>query len=141
MDFIDFHRCSLIFSDSHVFTSIFMDLHGFSWICMVLHGFERFWDQDVGRPWPPCEPLWRHVAADWIPLILTFQILEAWIWRPGAWMCGCWKDWNGLEEVTEGIGVGAGDRKDVSHAQASGARRLFLGTSSLLPEVTFLKQT
>jgi len=50
-------------------------------------------------------------ASDWIPLILRFQILEAWIWRPGAWMSGCWKDWNGLEEVTEvtafwGEGIG-----------------------------------
>ena len=63
--------------------------------------FLRFWGQDVSRPLPPCEPLWSPVAPDWIPLMLRFQILEAWIWRPCAWMPGCWQDWNGLEEVTE----------------------------------------
>ncbi len=51
------------------------------------------------------------MPPDWIPYILRFQILEAWIWRRGAWMSGCWKDWNGLEEVTEvtalwGEGIG-----------------------------------
>ena len=50
-------------------------------------------------------------------------------WRPGAWMSGFWKDWNGLEEVTEateGIGMGGGDWKKFSHAGASGARRICL---------------
>ena len=78
---------------------------------MVFSGFEKFWDQNVGPPVAACATLFRPVAADWIPLILRFQILEAWIWRPGAWMPGCWKDWNGLEEVTEvtalwGEGIG-----------------------------------
>ena len=71
-----------------------MDFLGF-------YGFERFWGQGVGRPLPPCEPLCRPTKPDWIFLILRFQILEAWIRRPGAWMPGCWQDWNGLEEVTE----------------------------------------
>ena len=53
------------------------------------------------RPVPPNRIQPHPTAADWIPLILRFQILEAWIWRPGAWMPGCWQDWNGLEEVTE----------------------------------------
>ena len=67
----------------------------------VFHGFEKFWGQNVGRPLPPCGILKSAAAADWIPLTLRFQILEARIWRPGARMSGCWKDWNGLEEVTE----------------------------------------
>ena len=29
---------------------------------------------------------WLPEAADWIPLILRFEILEAWIWRLEAWM-------------------------------------------------------
>ena len=73
--------------------------------------FKRFRGQNAWQPVPPCGGLCRPVAPDWIPLILRFQILEAWIWRPGAWMPGCWKDWNGLEEVTEvtafwGEGIG-----------------------------------
>ncbi len=53
------------------------------------------------HPVAACAGLSSPVLPDWIPLILRFQILEAWIWRPGAWMPGCWQDWNGLEEVTE----------------------------------------
>jgi hypothetical protein len=51
------------------------------------------------RPVAACAALWRPVAPDWIPLILRFQILKAWIWRPGAWMHGCWQDWRGLEGI------------------------------------------
>ena len=47
------------------------------------------------RRMPPCAALWRPVAPDWIPLMLRFQILEAWIWKPDACMLA------GLEEVTE----------------------------------------
>ena len=39
----------------------------------------------------------------------------------GCLDAGCWKDWGGLEEVTEvteGIGMGGGDWKDVPHARA-----------------------
>ena len=68
---------------------------------MDFHGFERFWDQNVGHPVAACATLCQPVPPDWIPYILRFQILEAWIWRPGAWMPGCWQDWNRLEEVTE----------------------------------------
>ena len=75
---------------------------------MVFHGFEKFWGQGCR---PPSGGLCHPVATDWIALILRFQILQAWIWRAGAWMLGCWKDWNGLEEVTEvtafrGEGIG-----------------------------------
>ena len=48
--------------------------------------------------------------------------LEAWYLD-----AGCWKDWNGLEkvtEVTEGIGMGGVDWKKFPHARASGARRI-----------------
>ena len=62
---------------------------------------KRFWNQNGGHPVPPCAALWRPVPLDWIPYILRFQILEAWIWRRGCLDAGCWKDWNGLEEVTE----------------------------------------
>ena len=78
-----------------------MDFYRFSWISMDSYGFERFWEQNVGPPVAACGGLCHLVPPDWIPLTLRFQILEAWIWRPGAWMPGCWKDWNGLEEVTE----------------------------------------
>ena len=43
-------------------------------------------------------------------------------------MPGCWQDWNGLEEVTEvmeGIGMEGVDWEKFSHAQASGARRIY----------------
>ena len=63
--------------------------------------FARFRGQSAWRPVAACAALKTPAAADWIPLILRFQILEAWIWRPGAWMPGCWQDWRGLEEVTE----------------------------------------
>ena len=53
------------------------------------------------RPVAACAALKTTAAADWIPLILRFQILGAWVWRPGCLDAGCWKDWNGLEEVTE----------------------------------------
>ena len=45
--------------------------------------------------------------------------LEAWCLD--AWML---KDWSGLAEVLEVTAFWGGDRKDVSHAQASGARRI-----------------
>ena len=55
----------------------------------------------------------KHNASNIWPWFMEwlFQILEAWIWRPAAWMPGCWQDWNGLEEVTEvtafwGEGIG-----------------------------------
>ena len=68
---------------------------------MGSHGLERFWGQNVGRPLASLAGLCRRVPLDWLPPIFRFQILEAWIWRPGAWMSGCWQDWNGLEQVTE----------------------------------------
>ena len=89
---------------------------------MVFHGFERFWGQDVSHPLAACGSLWHPVPADWIPPMLRFQILEAWCLD-----AGCWKDWNGLEEVTEvteGIGMGGGDWKKFPHARASAARRI-----------------
>jgi hypothetical protein len=80
-----------------------MDLYAFTWISIVFHVFERFWSQNVGRPLPPCGILWQPVAScrNGLDPISRFQILEAWIWRPGACMPGCLKDWNGWEEVTE----------------------------------------
>ena len=104
--FIDF----LVFPFSSIFMDLF-NLHRFSLILMVFHGFERFWGQNVGRPLPPCGDLKSPVPPVWITYISRFQILEAWIWRPGALMSGCWEDWNGLEEVTEvtafwGEGIG-----------------------------------
>ena len=85
-----------------------MVFHRFPWFFMDLSGSGA---RGVGRPVAACGGLCHPVPPDWIPLILRFQILEAWIWRPGAWMPGCWKDWNGLEEVTEvtafwGEGIG-----------------------------------
>ena len=78
---------------------------------MDLKGFGSRVSDPLCHPVAACGGLWQPVPPDWIPLILRFQILEAWIWRPGAWMSGCWKDWNGLEEVTEvtafwGEGIG-----------------------------------
>ena len=75
---------------------------------MVFNGLQRFWAQGFR---PPIASLCRPTAAAQIPLILSFEILEACIWRPGAWMSGCWQDWNTLEEVTEvmafwGEGIG-----------------------------------
>ena len=78
----------------------------------------------VGRPVAACVILKLPAAADRIPLILRFQILEVWIWRPGAWML----DAEGLEWIGGGDGgdviLGRGDWKKFSHAQASGARRI-----------------
>ena len=107
--------------DFHVFPLIFMDLRG-SGTRMSAARWHTV---------PPCGGLSSPVAPDWIPLVLRFQILEAWIWSPGAWMPGC-KDWRGLEEVTEaaegmgmgGCWMGGEDWKDVSHARARGARRM-----------------
>ena len=31
-----------------------MDSYRISWIFMDFHGFERFWEQNVGPPVPPC---------------------------------------------------------------------------------------
>jgi hypothetical protein len=53
------------------------------------------------RPLAACAALCCPMPPDWIPL-------EAWNWRPGAWMPGCWQDWRGLEEVTEVTEVTAG---------------------------------
>jgi hypothetical protein len=57
----------------------------------------------------PCGILKTLVLPDWIPYILSFEILGAWIWMPEAWMRGAgrigwdWKGWlldgrRGLEE-------------------------------------------
>ncbi len=126
---MDFHKFSRIVMDFHRFSSIYIDLHWFSWFSMELNGSGARMSAARWHPVPPWKPFCRPTAPDWIPLILRFQILEAWIWRPGAWMPGCWKDWNGLEEVTEvteGIGMGGGDWKKFSHARASGARRILV---------------
>ena len=86
MDFIDFHNFSSIFVDFHRFSWfiwIYIDFHCFSWIWEVLGpGVSAVRCHREN----PCATLWSPVAPDWIPLILRFQILEAWIWRPGAWM-------------------------------------------------------
>ena len=85
-------------------------------------GFERFWDQNVGHPVAACGGLkspMRPVAPDWIPLILRFQILEAWCLD--VWML------EGLDGIGGGDGgdggMGGGDWKTFSHARASGAPR------------------
>ena len=85
-----------------------MDFHSFQWI---LNGSGARMFGGLCHPVPPCKPLCHPVAPDWIPLILRFQILEAWVWRSGCLDAGCWQDWNGLEEVTEvtafwGEGIG-----------------------------------
>ena len=97
--------------DFHIFSLIFIDFHGFSKIREVLGPECRTSCELLWRPVASCGPLKSPVAAEWIPLISKFKMLEAWIWRPGAWMSGCWKDWNGLGEVTEvtalwGEGIG-----------------------------------
>ena len=73
------------------------------------------------------EALWRPVAACAAGLDPpNIKISDSGGLDLEAWMPGCWKDWNGLEEVTEvmeGIGRGAGDCKKFPHARASGARR------------------
>ena len=100
-----------MFIGLHRFQQISIDFNGFLWIFIDLKSSGARVLAARCHPVAPCGGLWRPVAPDWIPLILRFQILEAWIWRPGAWMPGCWKDWNGLEEVTEvtafwGEGIG-----------------------------------
>jgi hypothetical protein len=76
-------------------------------------GFNNVWEQNVGPPLAACRGLWCPAAADWIPLISRFQILEVWIWRPGAWILDAsrigrdWRRWQrrwhsgqrGLEEI------------------------------------------
>ena len=70
----------------------------------------------VGRPVAACAAQPHPTAADWIPLILRFQILEAWIWRPGSGglVPGCLNagrigmDWNGLEWIGGGDGGDGG---------------------------------
>ncbi len=98
MDFDKFYRFTLIFQVFLGFQRFPMD-------------FKRFRGQSAWWPVASCAALWRPAAADRIPLILRFQILEAWIWRPGAWMSAWWQDRNGLGEVTEvtalwGEGIG-----------------------------------
>ena len=75
---------------------------------MDLRGSGSRMSDPLWRPVAPCGGLCRQIRS---PYILRSQILEAWVWRPGAWMSGCWKDWNGLGEVTEvtafwGEGIG-----------------------------------
>ena len=46
----------------------------------------------------------------------------------GCLDAGCWQDWSGLEEVTEGLGWmldGRRGSKDFPHARARGARRIW----------------
>ena len=53
------------------------------------------------RPVNSCATLWRPVPPDWIPYILRFQILEAWIWRLEAWMVDAGRigrDWRYLAD-------------------------------------------
>ena len=83
---MDFQRLSYILMDFYRFSRNCIDFYGFPLISMVFLGFERFWGQNVGRPLPPCGGLKTPVAADWIPLILRFEILGPWIWRLEAWM-------------------------------------------------------
>ncbi len=78
--FIDFHRFPA-----------FIDFHRFSWLCMNFFGFLWILRGSVARVpvglWHPvasCGILWHPVAADRVPYILSFWILEAWIWRPGC---------------------------------------------------------
>ena len=99
-------------------------------ISIVVYGFERFRGQNVWQLVVPVKALCHPVATDWIPLILRFQILEAWIWRPGAWMPGCWQDWNGLEEVTEVTafwGEGIGRNSHTLELQELGGFKLACG--------------
>ena len=105
-----------------------MDFDIFSWICMismVFRGFEKFWGQNVQQPVASCGPLWQPVAACGSGLDPpNIKISDSGGLDLEAWCldAGCWQDWNGLEEVTEGCG--GGDWKKFPHAQASGARRI-----------------
>ena len=61
---------------------------------IVFHGFEKFWGQGVWRPVPPC----RNGLDP-----PNIKISDSGGLGPETWCldAGCWKEWNGLEEVTE----------------------------------------
>ena len=63
---------------------------------------------------PPCATLCRPVPPDWIPYILRFQILEAWICRPGAWMLA------GLEWIGGRDGRDGGSGMDARREEGIG---------------------
>ena len=122
--YTDFHRCSCISIDFHrflVFLWISIDSHGFPLISMDLKGSGARVSDPLCRPVAACGGLWQPVLPDWIPYILRFQILEAWVWMPGGWMLA------GLEWIGGGNGgdgwIGAGDWKKFPHARAAGAWR------------------
>ena len=107
----------------------FLDFHGFLLILINFHGFPRFCMDLKGSGTRMSDPLWQPenpCAAGLDPLYIKIADsggLDLEAWCLDAWML---KDWNGLEEVTEGLeGMGGGDWKKFSHAQASGARRIF----------------
>ena len=91
------------YMDLHCFISFFMDLRG--------SGARMF--SSLCRPVAACAALKTYAAAGWLPYISRFHILEAWIWRPGAWMLDAgrigmdwrrWRRWRhsgerGLEEI------------------------------------------
>ena len=88
---------------------------------MDFQRFEWFWDQNVGHPVASCGILCRPVVACRTGLDApNIKISDS-----GGLVPEGWKDWNGLEEVTEGLeGMGGRDEKKFSHARASGARRI-----------------
>ena len=97
---------------------------------MDFHGFESSGDRMSDMLWhpvPPCATLCLPVASCRAGLdppnikISDSGGLDLESWCLDA---GCRQDWNGLEEVTEGIGMEGGDWKKFSHARASGARRM-----------------
>ena len=85
---------------------------------MVSHGFEKFWEQNVELPVPPCR---NGLDPPHIKISGSGGLdLEAWCLD--AWMLA------GLEWIGGGDGedgyMGGGDWKKFSHARASGARRI-----------------
>ena len=90
--FIDFHRFSWIFINFnrlHGFIWIYIDFHRFLWFFIDLRGSGARVFGGLWQPVAACGSLCRPVPPDWIPLILRLQILEACVWRPGAWMSRC----------------------------------------------------
>ena len=113
-----------------------MDFRGFSSISVSMY-FTRFWDQNVGRPLPPCAALWRPVPPNGSgldPLYIKISDsggLDLEAWCLDAWMLEGLEWIGGGDGGDGGIGMGGGDWKDVSHAQASGARRICMQLSFL----------
>ncbi len=85
---------------------------------MVFHGFERFWEQNVGPPVPPC----RNGLDPPNIKISDSGGLDLEAWCLDVWMLEG-LEWIGGGDGGDGI-LGRGDWKKFPHARASGARRI-----------------